>query len=276
MNYPKALWLILFLGLLVEGIYVAGMARRHSRVLAMLESFSAEESVSRQLPAQTAHRAENREQERLLHRLKSAQEAVRILTEEREVWQRFKTNYEKIQNPPEEMSLEEFRKTQPEEYEKLRCEIARILRYAAAKKRLRQEYLARLDFSVLTEEERQALISTMEEVAQAEDFLLEGGEGELKLYYKTGRKSFGDRRQWLREADVVNLAAMADWKHAGGSEHFATVMRALFLHDSSPMNVQPQSPQAIRGTTTVSIAVPQASEGMRLMNVRVETGWSPE
>ena len=129
---------------------------------------------------------------------------------------------------------------------------------------------------MLTNDEQQVLISTMEKIAKAEDFLLESGEGELKLYRMAGGRSFSDRQQWLREAAIAHLAAMADWKNAGGTNHYVAVMRALFLHFSSPMNVQPQKPQEIRGSSSVLISDPEAPNGTRVVSVNVEPGWTPE
>ncbi|MBP5638297.1 MAG: hypothetical protein J6X55_02390 [Victivallales bacterium] len=273
MRYKKIIWLFLFAVFLVTGVYVIVLARHRNRLLATLDTQTMPETSLGQRTMQVVQRNDESKLEKDLHR---HQKAVRLLTNERETWKRQLEHYEYFFHHSEEPSLEEFREAQPEEYEKLKRDVARILRFASAKKRLREEYMARLDYGVLTDEERETLINTLENVAEAEDFLLEGGDGELELYYKAGRMSFADFQQWLHEGSVVNLAAMADWKSAGGTKHFAAVMRALFLHHSSPMSVQPRKPQEIRGINTILISDPYSPNRMRPMIVKVEPGWSQE
>ena len=277
MNFRKAaLWLAMLAVLLVEVDVVGRLARR--RANAGARAFYKTQSVPgmdspKQAP-QTVLRAEEREREKQIHSLKKARKTVRQLMDEKETLKGNLAYYE-ILYYPKEPSLEEFRETQPKEYEKLKREVAGVLRYATARKSLREEYLSQLDFSVLTNEERQMLLSTVEQVTELEDCLLDGGEGE-GLYYKAGKRSFGELRQWMREGGDAYLAAMADWKSTGGTKQIVTVMRALFLHRSHPWQVQPNKPQTMRGTNSVLISDPEAPNGTRVVSVNVEPGWTPE
>ncbi len=278
MNYQNTIWLGLCVLLLIAGVYVSGLARRRSNLLAVLKSQSMIETGSGKLPMQSVHHTDDRELEKQRDKLEleKAQKEVRLLTEERNNLKNNLAYYEKLYYPPQMPSLEEFRETQPEEYKKLKREVAWILRYATAKKRMREEYMARLDLSVLTEEERQMLIANMKKVAKAEDLLLEGRADESGLFYERGGAQFSDVREWEYEASVAHLAAMADWKNAGGTKHFAAAMRALFLHYMNPLSTTPKEPQTIRGSTTALIPDPQFPEGKRLIRVFVEPGWAPE
>ena len=265
MNRRNVLWLILVVLLAASVVLTAWLAHRHSELLTALEKRSgggADATGQLGGQMQSAKQAGYRELGELREKLEESRTAVRRLAEEKGIQQKQLASAEALYYPPEGPSLEEFRETQPEEY-------------AAAKKHLREEYLARLDLSVLTDEERQTLLAVMKQVAEEEDMLLEGKVGP-GLYYQNGRRSYNQLQRWLREGHAVDLAMAADWASFGGSEHFVTCQRAFALKDQCPMGVQPESPQALRGTNNIMIADPDAPEGKRSISVKVEPGWQPE
>ena len=277
MNRRNVLWLILVVLLAASVVLTAWLAHRHSELLTALEKQSGGGAVAGQLGGQmqSAKQAGYQELGELREKLEESRTAVRRLAEKKGIQQKQLASAEALYYPPEEPSLEEFRETQPEEYEAMKKSLAHLLRFAAAKRRLREEYLARLDLSVLTDEERQTLLAVMKQVAEEEDMLLEGKIGP-GLYYQNGRRSYNQLQRWLREGHAVDLAMAADWASFGGSEHFVTLQRALALKDQCPMGVQPESPQALRGTNNIMIADPDAPEGKRPISVKVEPGWQPE
>ena len=284
MNRRNALWLALVAVMLASGVLVVWLAHRRSELLAAMELRSGAQfedtagavAVQTNAPVQSAEEQnDRRELGELRQKLEEAQNTVWHLKYNRSKAQKSLENLEKLYFPPEEPSLEEFRETQPEEYEAMKKSLAHLLRFAAAKKHLREEYLARLDLSVLTDEERQTLLAVMKQVAEEEDMLLEGKVGP-GLYYQNGRRSYNQLQRWLREGHAVDLAMAADWASFGGSEHFVTCQRAFALKDQCPMGVQPESPQALRGTNNIMIADPDAPEGKRSISVMVEPGWQPE
>lgn len=204
--------------------------------------------------------------------------SLRKLEEKRSIAQKSREYLEKLYYPEEDtMTLEDWREAQPEEYEKLKKELAHVLRYAAAKKRLRGEYLARLDLSVLTEEEQQRLLEGLKRIAREEERLL-NGDGDAELYYKArGHRSFGDLERWFYEGTTAQLAFAADWRQACGTAvPFVAVNRAIALRYWHAPDVQPRSPSFIRGTSYMLIDDPEAPDGKRLVHVKVEPGWQPE
>ena len=278
MNRRNVLWLILVVLLAASVVLTAWLAHRHSELLTALEKQSgggADATGQLGGQMQSAKQAGYRELGELREKLEESRTAVQHLTEKKGIQQKQLASAEALYYLPEEPSLEEFRETQPEEYEAMKKSLAHLLRFAAAKKRLREEYLARLDLSVLTDEERQTLLAVMKQVAEEEDMLLEGKVGP-GLYYQNGRRSYNQLQRWLREGHAVDLAMAADWASCGGSEHFVTCQRAFALKDQCPMGVQPESPQALRGTNNIMIADPDAPDGKRLVRIMVEPGWQPE
>lgn len=279
MNRRNVLWLILVVMLAAGVVLTAWLAHRRNELLAALERHPKDGIVTGQGgQVQSAEEQDVKRELGVLRRqLEEAQTAVRRLAEEKGVQQKQLASTEALYYPPEELSLEEFRETQPEEYEALKKSLAHILRYAAAKKRLREEYLARLDLSVLTEEEQQWLLEDMARIAREEERLL-NGEGDPDLYYKArGRRSFGDSERWLHEGTVAQIAFAADWQQACGKEEpYVTANRAVVLtHWHSP-GVQPWEPIGIRGINNMLIDDPNAPDGKRLVRIMVEPGWSPE
>ena len=211
-------------------------------------------------------------------KVEETQKALRNLEEKRSIAQKSRKYLEKLYYPEEDtMTLEDWREAQPEEYEKLKKELAHVLRYAAAKKRLRGEYLARLDLSVLTEEEQQRLLEGLKRIAREEERLL-NGDGDAELYYKArGHRSFGDLERWFYEGTTAQLAFAADWRQAcGTAAPFVAVNRAIALRYWHAPDVQPRSPSFIRGTSYMLIDNPEAPDGKRLVHVKVEPGWQPE
>ena len=278
MNRRNVLWRILVVLLAASVMLTAWLAHRHSELLTALEKRSgggADATGQLGGQMQSAKQAGYQELGELREKLEESRTAVQRLAEKKGIQQKQLASAEALYYPPEGPSLEEFRETQPEEYEAMKKSLAHLLRFAAAKKHLREEYLARLDLSVLTDEERQTLLAVMKQVAEEEDMLLEGKIGP-GLYYQNGRRSYNQLQRWLREGHAVDLAMAADWASFGGSEHFVTLQRALALKDQCPMGVQPESPQALRGTNNIMIADPDAPEGKRPISVKVEPGWQPE
>ena len=168
MNRRNVLWLILIVLLAAGVVLTAWLAHRRSLLLSALEKRPGDGAVAGELGGQmqSAKQDGYRELGKLREKLEESRTAVRRLTEEKGIQQKQLASAEALYYPPEEPTLEEWREAQPEEYEKLKKSLAHILRYAAAKKRLRAEYLARLDLSVLTEEEQQRLLYGMERIAR--------------------------------------------------------------------------------------------------------------
>ena len=278
MNRRNVIWLIWVVMLVAGVVLTAWLAHRRNELLAALERRPGGGTVTGQGgQVQSAEQDVKRELGVLRRQLEEAQTAVRRLAEEKGVQKKQLANTEARYYPPEESSLEEFREASPEEYEALKKSLAHILRYAAAKKRLREEYLARLDLSVLTEEEQQWLLEGMAQIAREEDRLL-NGEGDPDLYFKArGRRSFGELERWFREGTVAQLAFAADWQQACGKEEpYVTANRAVVLtHWHSP-GVQPREPIGIRGINSMLIDDPNAPDGKRLVSIKVEPGWSPD
>ena len=211
-------------------------------------------------------------------KVEETKKALRKLEEKRSIAQKSRKYLEKLYYPEEDtMTLEDWREAQPEEYEKLKKELAHVLRYAAAKKRLRGEYLARLDLSVLTEEEQQRLLEGLKRIAREEERLL-NGDGDAELYYKArGHRSFGDLERWFYEGTTAQLAFTADWRQAcGTAAPFVAVNRAIALRHWHAPGIQPRSPSFIRGTSYMLIDDPEAPDGKRLVHVKVEPGWQPK
>jgi hypothetical protein len=294
MNRRNVLWLALVEVMLASGVLVVWLAHRRSQLLAVLasrpgaqfEDTAGAVAVQTNAPVQGAEEQnDRRELEELRQKLEEAQNAVRRLTHSRSNAQKSLENLEKLYFPPEEPSLEEFRETQPEEYEAMKKSLAHEMRYMAAKKRLRDEYLARLDLSVLTEEERQTLLEVMRHVAEEEDMLL-SGKIEPEVYEQDGRYtvfgqydisqlSYSQVQKWLRENEAKSLALAADWEQVGGSEHFTPILRGWSKIYQGPFCLEVASPQYICGETIVMISDPDAPEGKRPISVKVEPGWQP-
>ena len=279
MNRRNVLWLILIVLLAAGVVLTAWLAHRRSLLLSTLEKRPGDGAVAGELGGQmqSAKQDGYRELGKLREKLEESRTAVRRLTEEKGIQQKQLASAKALYYPPEEPTLEEWREAQPEEYEKLKKSLAHILRYAAAKKRLRAEYLARLDLSVLTEEEQQRLLDGMERIAREEERLL-NGDGDAELYYKArGRRSFGDLERWLYEGTTADLAFAADWRQAcGTAEPIASVFRAIALRHWHAPGCQPQGPLYIRGLNYMLIDDPNAPDGKRLVRIMVEPGWQPE
>ncbi|MBR4612605.1 MAG: hypothetical protein IKO40_07810 [Kiritimatiellae bacterium] len=295
MKRRNALWLALIAVILVSGVLVVWLAYHRSELLAAMELRSGAqfEDVVRAVAVQTnvpvssaEEQNDRRELGELRRKLEEAQNAVRRLTQSRSIAQKSLEDLEKLYFPPEEPSLEEFRETQPEEYEAMKKSLAHEMRYMAAKKRLREEYLARLDLSVLTEEERQTLLEVMRHVAEEEDMLL-SGKIEPEVYEQDGRYtvfnqllsisqlSYSQLQKWLRENEAKSLALAADWEQVGGSEHFTPILRGWSKVYQGLFCLEVVSPQYICGETIVMISDPDAPEGKRPISVKVEPGWQP-
>lgn len=295
MNKRNALWLALVAVMLASGVLVVWLAHRRSQLLAVLasrpgaqfEDTAGAVAVQTNAPVQSAEEQnDRRELGELRQKLEEAQNTVWHLKYNRSKAQKSLENLEKLYFPPEEPSLEEFRETQPEEYEAMKKSLAHEMRYMAAKKRLREEYLARLDLSVLTEEERQTLLEVMRHVAEEEDMLL-SGKIEPEVYEQDGRYtvfnqllsisqlSYSQVQKWLRENEAKSLALAADWEQVGGSEHFTPILRGWSKVYQGLFCLEVASPQYICGETIVMISDPDAPEGKRPISVMVEPGWQP-
>ena len=283
MNRQKSLCAVLVMMLSVDVILVVWLIHRRSQLLAMLAmrseaQFEAAVAVQTNVPVQSAEEQnDRRELGELRQKLEEVRTAVRRLNEAKGTQEKLSERVGDLFYPPEEPSLEEFRETQPEEYEAMKKSLAHLLRFAAAKKRLRDEYLARLDLSVLTEEERQTLLETISQVAENEDMFLNGNvEGLQRLCYR-GRNilNYNQMLRFLRENEASHLAMAADWEHACDSAVYIAMRRAMAITYQSPLGVTPQRPGYIRGWSAVMIADPDAPEGKSAISVQVEPGWQP-
>lgn len=281
MKKQKILLSLLVAVLLGSGILVVRLWLRRGELLSELENrlvvsgalAKATSPLSGKSVTQLRQKLE--EAKKLRRKLEETKKALGNLEQKRRTAQERRDSREKLYYPEEDtMTLEEWREAQPEEYEKLKKSVAHILRYAAAKKRLRAEYLARLDLSVLTEEEQHRLLEGMERIAREEERLL-NGDGDAELYYKArGRRSFGDLERWKYEGTTADLAFAADWRQACGTEEpFASVFRAIALRHWHAPGCQPLEPISIRGLNYMLIDDPNAPDGKRLVRIKVEPGW---
>lgn len=274
-------WLLFWaVAMLACFVLVVRLACRRGELLAALEGRSTVAGFAVALRQSAVDRTNAVVLEELRQKLSESRKALRNLEEKRSIAQRNQEALAKLYCPAEEpQTLEEWREAQPEKYEALRKSLAGILRYAAAKRRLRGEYLARLDLGVLTAEEQRRLLETLERIDGEEARLL-AGDGEAELYFKArGRRAFGDMQRWFYEGTTAELAIAADWRQVVDepeAKTFVAACRALARTRWNTSGVQPLSPSFIRGTSYMLIDDPEAPDGKRLVHVKVEPGWQPE
>ena len=126
MNRRKSLCAVLVMMLSVDVILVVWLIHRRSQLLAMLAmrseaQFEAAVAVQTNVPVQSAEEQnDRRELGELRQKLEEVRTAVRRLNEAKGTQEKLSERVGDLFYPPEEPSLEEFRETQPEEYEAMK------------------------------------------------------------------------------------------------------------------------------------------------------------